>query len=676
MPDRYLKFRADIQGLRALAISGVVLAHAHVPGLSGGFVGVDVFFVLSGYLITGLLVSEHIDSGSIRYSRFIARRLKRLLPALIVMLLVTTVLAWSLLSTYEARMQTGSLLYAATWTSNFYFALSEFDYFAALRAKDLFLHTWSLGIEEQFYLVWPWLVALSFAASSRIRSGHGSLAALVAAVSTVFLIGLCLCLYWTQTDFVMSFYMMPARGWQFALGAAVFINAMRPSTARAGARKFLESAIARQAAGILGLILIVGSMVFLNDSMTYPGGYALIPSIGAALAIHAGTDRGNGLVARLLGTRGLVWLGDRSYSLYLWHWPVLLLGGAFGIADTSSGLLVLCAIALGAAIFSYRCIELPLWKGRFSYAVPRQVMLLSALALVVTVGMSRWVPGTMISDASASAGRVGTDPRTDPTDAFGSRLTCDSWYFNSDVRPCVSGDGNALHTVVLMGDSIGTQWAPVLPEIYRRPDWRVVLLSKSACAMADIEYFYEPAGGTYKVCTEWRKKSIEFIAALHPEVVFIGSSPSYDFSKSDWIDGTLRTLEQLVPAAQQIVLIPGTPTLSFDGPSCLREPYRFTHRLRDSRGLCEEAQHSSTSDSVAGYLALAAAGLSNVHVLNLNDLVCPQRRCAARTSAGIPVFRDDQHLTASFARSITPEIQTRLESAGLASSHWKQHDRT
>lgn len=165
-----ISFRQDIQGMRAIAVAIVALAHAGVPGFSGGFVGVDVFFVISGYLITGLLVSERMDTGRVLYGRFLARRLRRLLPALVVMLVIVQLVSRSLLSSYEALMQTGSLINAATWTSNLYFNLAEFNYFATLQAKDLYLHTWSLGVEEQFYLVWPWLVILAFTLIGRNAS--------------------------------------------------------------------------------------------------------------------------------------------------------------------------------------------------------------------------------------------------------------------------------------------------------------------------------------------------------------------------------------------------------------------------------------------------------------------------------------------------------------------------
>lgn len=667
-PGQRIPYRPDIQGLRAIAIAIVVLAHASIPGFAGGFVGVDVFFVLSGFLITGLLVKERLETGTIRYGTFLARRLRRLLPALLVMLLMVFFLASMLLSSYEAQMQTGSFLYSATWTSNFYFAFVEFDYFAALKAKDVFLHTWSLGIEEQFYVVWPWLVALTFAIAAGSSKPDRDFRSLLAVIAAVFVIGIGICLYWENAEPLLSFYMMPSRGWQFALGAAVFTCSYRSRLGRTGSGGRFESSIAAQLAGVSGLLLVIGSTVLLHADLNYPGYYALFPSFGAALLIHAGTGKELSTVSRVLASRPVVWLGDRSYSLYLWHWPVLLLGGAFGLADSASGIVSLLIISILLAVTSYRVIERPFWKGRFSSAPPRLVTLSSALALVASVGLSQSLSAVGFKESGASASHSEIDPRADRSDFFVAGLDCDSWYHSAEVVPCGTGNDDAGHIVVLIGDSIGTQWASLLPEIYKSPDWRVLVLAKSACAIADLEYYYKPVGGTYDVCTEWRNSSIEYLEKLQPDIVFIGSASTQSFSESEWVEGTERVVARLAAAARGVVIIPGTPALSFDGPSCLREPYRFTSRLRDSQYICEEALASTVSNKVAAYLERATSKIANAHVLNLNDLVCPEQRCAARSKGGLAVFRDNQHLTASFVVAQTPTVLTRLNSMGLGPS--------
>lgn len=306
-------FRSDLQGLRAIAILLVVLAHAHLPLLSGGFIGVDVFFVLSGYLISGLLIREQRLTGRIIFSRFYARRLKRLLPALIVMLLISTGAALWLLSAPEAYVQLASAPFAASWTSNLYFAFGALDYFNELAARDLFLHTWSLGLEEQFYLVWP-PILLAIALLAR-RANTAARQRLIGwlGLGLLLLASLGLALAWTDTSPAAAFYLMPARLWQFALGALVFVALTDLPAGYSGIlshRPRLRRFAVWVALG-LGLTLIAGSALLLHPNLAYPGSWALAPSLGAAWVIAAGHGqslRGGGPLAHPV----LVWLGDRS----------------------------------------------------------------------------------------------------------------------------------------------------------------------------------------------------------------------------------------------------------------------------------------------------------------------------------------------------------------------------
>tara|TARA_R110001592_G_scaffold363036_1_gene679386 strand:- start:1985 stop:3982 length:1998 start_codon:yes stop_codon:yes gene_type:complete len=654
--------------MRAIAVAVVLLAHANVPGFSGGFVGVDVFFVISGFLITGLLITERQETGAIHYFRFLARRLRRLFPALLVMLVVVQVLSRVFLSTYEALMQTGSLIYAATWTSNFYFTFAEFNYFAVLQAKDFYLHTWSLGIEEQFYLLWPGLVVLSFAMAGANSNWKRTSRYILAVISIVFIGSLGLSLYWAKQSPLLSFYMMPSRGWQFALGASVFLYLHNTRIERHIGSAFFRSDSANQIIGALGLLMILGSTFFLHAELVYPGYFALIPSIGTALLLLAGAGAQPSLVNKSLAGTAFVWLGDRSYSVYLWHWPVLLLGSAYGLSDSLFGMTLLVCISVVIAMLSYQLIERPFWKGRFSKASPRAVALISALAVVSLVGTSHKLVADIFTGIRSPLYDYAGEARIDSSGLFLAGPECDSWHFDAEVKPCSVGDPDATHTVVLIGDSVGARWAPVLHEIYSASDWRLVVLTKSACAIVDVDYFYQPARGLYNVCTKWRAASIEYIADLKPDIVFVGSSAYYTFSESQWIEGTKSVIAKLSAASGNVVIFPGTPALSFDGPSCIREPYRFTKRLHDSEYMCEEKLASSASKDVAGYLEQAVRGISNAHILNLNNLVCPGQRCAARTREGVTVYSDNIHLTASFVLTMKPEIRNRLDVIGIEPS--------
>ena len=327
-----LAYRPDIQGLRAIAILLVILAHAEVSAFSGGFVGVDIFFVLSGYLITGCLVYEYATSGSLVLKNFYARRLKRLLPALLVMLISTVLLTPVLLSKHEALAQGSSVMYAVTWTSNLFFALSTMDYFNDLQTHDLFLHTWSLGVEEQFYLIWPVLLLLTFTLAARKVRRSEDHAPLFLMLGALFVIGIGLEWFLSIIRPMWAFYLMPSRIWQFALGACVFVWLHGIGDRGKNAPLIRVLATTSGWFGAIGLALIIGSAILLHRNLTYPGFWASLPSLGAALVIAAGQQSELKGVSRVLAHPALVWIGNRSYSWYLWHWPVLVLGFAMGVA--------------------------------------------------------------------------------------------------------------------------------------------------------------------------------------------------------------------------------------------------------------------------------------------------------------------------------------------------------
>ncbi len=371
--DQKLSFRRDLQGLRAIAILLVVLTHAHLGIVPGGFIGVDVFFVLSGYLITALLLHELQQTGRIAFMRFYARRLKRLLPALVFMLSVSFGIAVWLLSGVEARAQLLSSPFAVTWTSNLYFAFATIDYFNELASQDLFLHTWSLGVEEQFYLIWPVVLLMLFWAGKLWRGANRHrLGLMLSGLGIVFIASLALSLYWTVNLPQEAFYLMPSRIWQFSTGAIVYLSLRGYSLDRHELTQGFNKTVTYFTL-VTGLILIIGSAMVLNRGLAYPGLWALAPSLGAASIIVAGHMISIGQTGPLAHPV-LVWLGDRSYSLYLWHWPVFIFGFSLGLQDHVIPTLGMMALSLLAATLSFRYIELPFWKGRWSHARPFRII--------------------------------------------------------------------------------------------------------------------------------------------------------------------------------------------------------------------------------------------------------------------------------------------------------------
>ena len=619
-----------------MAVSLVVLAHAEVPGFAGGFIGVDVFFVLSGYLISAMLFAEHAHSGRIAMARFYARRLRRLLPALLAMMAFTTAAATWLLSQDEARAMLASTPFAASWTSNLFFALRTLDYFDELGARDLFLHTWSLGVEEQFYLIWPPLLGAVLWLSTR---GVRPLAALAALT----LLGMLACVVWTQLAPIHAFYLMPARIWQFALGACVFFACGRE-----------HRQLGRQTAAIAlgcGLTAIVASALLFDTSTPYPGPNALAPSIGAALVIAAGTA---GLRNPLADAR-LVWIGDRSYSIYLWHWPVLTLGAALGFDHQAAETGALLLVTLLLAMLTYRLIELPFWKGRLSHLAPRPVMLTGLLAITIAFAGSLhalWVP----SAGERPKRDLVLDIRLDMPLIY--RMGCDSWTGSAELLPCVFGEKETSRTVVFIGDSIGAQWFSAFPTLFPPPQWRIVVLTKSACPIVDEDIFYKRIGGIFEICSQWRADAIDTIVAQRPDAVIIGSGNSSALDATQWTEGSRRIFARLAPHVGHILVLAGTPHLGMDGPGCLARARKQEHfPLIEA---CRGKPASEKASRIAGYLREAARGLPNVTVFDPTSLVCPDSRCSAITAQGVPVFRDNQHLTDRFVRAKAEQLRAAL----------------
>uniref|UniRef100_UPI002253BF9B acyltransferase family protein n=1 Tax=Dyella silvatica TaxID=2992128 RepID=UPI002253BF9B len=492
MTHNRLGFRADIEGLRAIAIVLVVAAHAKLPGFQGGFVGVDVFFVLSGYLITALLVSEMSETGRLDLMGFYARRFRRLLPGLLTMLLVSCLLASLLLSPNQQMAQAEAAASAALWISNFHFAFSRLDYFSAGAESSLFLHTWSLGVEEQFYLVWPILLVLTLGLWQGKLAVVRRLPWLRVVMTLVIMVSLTACVCLTRTQPAQAFYMMPTRAWQFGLGALTWLCLRQSNESRWAAKL--------PVLGWLGLTMIVGVAMLYSTDLPYPGLRAMVPSLGAALVIASGagaTQHGHG-PARLLSTRLFQAFGKISYSWYLWHWPILLLGAAwFGYVSLGYRL-GLVAISLILALLSYRLVESPIRQRASLVARPSFSVVVAVLTMLMASTLClRWQD--MASDPLRHPEQVRiSSAHVDSPVIYG--MGCDDWYHSAEVKPCHFGAEQAQHTAVLIGDSIGAQWFPAINRTFDRPGWQLLVITKSACAMVDKPQFYVRIGREYVEC--------------------------------------------------------------------------------------------------------------------------------------------------------------------------------
>jgi peptidoglycan/LPS O-acetylase OafA/YrhL len=377
-PAAVRRFRPDVEGLRAIAVLFVVLYHAHLPGISGGFVGVDVFFVISGFLITGLLVREHEQRASISIPGFYARRARRILPASTLVVLLTVFATYHWLGFLEGNAVAVDAKWTAVFLANIHLAQIGTSYFGSQAPPSPLQNMWSLGVEEQFYVVWPGLFLLVAAVGRRlnVRMKLGVLLVMIVTASFVWSI------LQTSNNSTWAYFSPLTRAWELGVGALVAIAA--PLLGRISRKTAL-------AMGCLGAVGVVGSGFLFNASTPYPGSAAALPVFGTALLIAAGTAAASLPTERILSTRPFQWFGARSYSLYLWHWPILIIAAEHSFVPLSLWQNLLCVlVAIVAAALSYRFVETPVRRSQFLLKRPLVSVAMGIVLILVTIGIAQW----------------------------------------------------------------------------------------------------------------------------------------------------------------------------------------------------------------------------------------------------------------------------------------------
>jgi peptidoglycan/LPS O-acetylase OafA/YrhL len=643
-----MTYRSDIEGLRALAILLVVAAHAGVPGMQGGFVGVDVFFVISGYLITGLLVTEHARTGRIGIAAFYARRFRRLLPALLLMLLVTALAVHLLLSPEERTYQGAAGAAASFWASNLYFAFERIDYFGLASESNVYLHTWSLGLEEQFYLVWPLLLLLLLPRGTRMQGRW-----LAAGLGLVLAVSVVACVLGTQMSSRHAFYLMPFRAWQFAAGALAWLLA----TKRVG---FGSDRLATTM-GAAGLLLIVLSLVLIRRDAVYPGAWALLPTLGAVGMLLAATT-GRNIFTRALALPPLQALGKVSYSWYLWHWPVLVVGAVLLPTPSLVQRILLGAWALLVAVLSYRLLERPIRANDALVREPRRWILMSLL-LMLGVGLMflRWTTAAGAGPRDVAGPAASAVPGVPAIYLMG----CDDWYHSDRLFPCVFGDAAAPRTAVVIGDSIGLQWFPAYADIFSSPKWRLVVLTKSSCPMVERPIFNARIGREFTECASWRDKALGYVESLRPDVVVMGTTHTADFDEAAWVEGTGDVLARLAPATGRVFIMRSTPLLPFNGAQCVhRRNPADAEAWHQAATACSAPVADQKNDEVYGWLKKASDRWGNVDVVDMNDDACPGGICSAVHGLEL-AYRDNQHLDARFVKQLSAALREKMGEAAV-----------
>ncbi|MCV7377225.1 acyltransferase [Mycobacterium alsense] len=691
------RFRGDIEGLRAVAVLAVVLFHAEVPGVGGGFVGVDVFFVISGFLITGLLWREVSSSGTVGLRRFYGARARRLLPASATVGVVTMIAAAVLLSPLQVRTVIYDGIASAMYVGNMWFVLQNADYFSHPETPSAFQHYWSLGVEEQFYLVWPpiiigtaWLIR---AARRRTRAHPRSsvrpylaILCLVAAVS--FAISLALTFVWPPA----AFFLMPTRAWQLAAGGVVALTASQwrrlpaPLTATAGW------------AG-LGVILLTCTR--LGTTTPYPGTAASLPVLGTALVIGAGCAAPARGVGRVLGSWPIRAVGRVSYSWYLWHWPVLvlaapLLGHPLGLG----GRLATVVISGGLAVLTLRFIENPL---RFAPSIrgsaARSLALggaATAVAVCVGVALLVWVPAPSGRGAPATAltVTVTTPPAGSSMDAYDAavqhavaqvqtavaasaeltavpsnlapplaaaeaeaktmgRDACARNLFEVAQPECASGDVVSTTTVAVVGDSHAAMWNPAFQQIATPRHWRLEMLNKGACPLLDLPIFNPLLRREYTECEQWRGQIAARLQAEHPRLVVLSIAHDYGAGTGltsydpAWITGLTRLVQRLRGTGAQVLVLGPTPDPHSVVPICL------SNHL-DAATACSPSRSTAVNETgIAAETAATKAG--DGQYADLTELFCTTGRCPVIVGNTL-VYLDSNHLTLEYSRQLAPVI--------------------
>lgn len=645
-----MNFRPDIEGLRAVAIGLVVAAHAELSGFQAGFIGVDIFFVISGYLITGLLLQQWQATGHIDMANFYARRLIRLLPALLVMVVSVTALCLWMLPLYVQMSESLPAATAVLWVSNLHFAHAGIDYFGAGAEPSVFLHTWSLGVEEQFYLVWPLilLVLLHGAGPGKIAIPK-RIPWLLAVLALIGLIGTALL---TKFDAKLAFYMMPARAWQFALGGLVF-------TLSGWENKFDANIPWKSIASWTGASILFLSMSVVNDAVVYPGLWAALPSSAAALLLWggAGTHGHEGWIQYVLRHPVSQFIGKVSYGWYLWHWPLLILAPIIFPVSIQAGRIVAVTASLVMATVSHLALEQPIRRSRIFQG---KSLIVIGASMVITLGLA----ASLLSlDLYSESVPEKSEPPYKIEFPVIYKQDCDDWHHSDALKSCIFGNPDAPRTAYLVGDSIGVQWFPAINKIFNAPAWRLIVYTKSSCPIAEHSFHYSRLGREYRECDVWRQRVLDRIAQDKPDLVIFGSSHQSQLGQTGWTEGTRKVLAGITPATNHIVILQSTPLLPFNGAICANSKWR---RFDESRN-CSYPSSDNERESVAAWIAEAALPYSNAHVIDMTDLICPQGICHSVMNGQL-VFRDQQHLDGAFVIYLSPLLHGKLNAAfpGLA----------
>jgi len=710
LPNKH--FRGDIEGLRAVAVILVILDHL-VAWPGGGFIGVDVFFVISGFLITGLLLRDYKKTQTIDFRKFYARRVRRIAPAATLVILTTVIVGFFVVSIARAQGIAIDGVWSFFFFANWQFAASGTDYFQAGAAVSPLQHYWSLSVEEQFYLVWPWLtLVLIYVMRNRRRDGRPrSMAPLAIVFAVIVLLSFAWACFETATNPTVSYFSTFSRTWELGIGALLATlvsqfekipNVVRPILAYIGL------------AGIF-----VGAFV-LTDAVAFPGPNAAIPVLSAALVIAAGTG-GKQRFLFPLDNPVTRYIGRISYSLYLWHFPVVIYLGL--LIGTGNALYITLSLVIMVvlAIASFHLVEDPIRRSSWLEGKPRSrrintksnptkigvggvLLAAGASAAIIALALGRVAPTepaealTPAATVAPTAAAGGTDATEDRITAIQEALRTEEWPALSpsveafgtngrsviatewlvdgclgaddaemvdpiaNVQHCVYGNptADAAHTAVVYGDSQAISYSPAVRQALGA-DWQVRVYTLAACPTANA-VVTKVGGAAFPECESFRSFAIGEIKALNPALVFIAealdnnrlaSKADADRAVGEWTDGLTSTMTELSSVTGEVLYL-GRPPVGSSLYTC-QTPGSVPAD-------CEYETTVGYDNRVAMISGVAETIGGNINYVRTASWYCSQGVCPAFIS-GTPVLADGDHLTNSQSLLLAPLVATAVANA-------------
>lgn len=651
-----IKYRSDIDGLRAIAVGGVVLFHALPWSLTGGFVGVDVFFVLSGYLITSIICGE-AQRREFSILRFYERRFRRIMPALVLMTLATTIASLFILSPTELDDFGKSLFGVATFTANIVFWMDT-GYFAADAIDKPLLHTWSLAVEEQFYILWPFVAAILAR-----RKNQTPLRVFV--VLTV-LASLAYSIVGVQQFPEFTFYMLPTRAWELGLGAMLAV----------GAVPAIRSQAFREVAALLGVLLIVVPMAIYTEATPFPGAAALAPCLGAVLIIHAGS-LAKTLVGRALSIGPVLYVGLVSYSFYLWHWPVLVLPRlAMNRHLTTAEAIAAIVVAFILAALSTKYVE-SRFRGRGTWPLTRNQVLVSSAAIASTLA----VAGVIIvkADGFVRFGSPEVQIAERANEAFNPyRPACHMERTPASkgkigkLEKCEVGKTDAVpgYDILLWGDSHADHLMPGLASMSGASNVEIRQTTVSGCSpiLGYIAYVprLAPCVNSYKnaLAEAAHQTDIDAVVVSSSWSAVLQSLTERTargdprIAKQQFTNGLryiVRQIHSEIPKAQ-VVFVASTPDYELSLPKCFARAAKLGFGDRDC---AERTPHDAVWGPEVDQI-FASFREEGVKVVLPRSLFCKGSICETRKNGHI-LYYDDDHLSVDGSKMVAPLILAALE---------------